>query len=37
MAIDKRRTRAFMDVLEKVLGITEDPKWYPCYANYVRN
>jgi len=33
MAIDKRRTRAFMDALEKVLGITEDPKWYPCYAN----
>ncbi|KIL64634.1 hypothetical protein M378DRAFT_163108, partial [Amanita muscaria Koide BX008] len=29
---DRRRSNRFIAALEKSLGITGEPQWYPCYA-----
>jgi len=31
--IDERGTRDFMEAIENSLGITGEPKWYPCYSS----
>jgi len=30
--IDQRRTGGFMKAVERELGISTAPNWYPCYA-----
>jgi hypothetical protein len=31
--IDERGTSQFMEAIENSLGITGEPKWYPCYSS----